>query len=117
MNKINKHIFTRLASLLCALALSAVIISCNGLVSADEIQTQNTKAQLFVTFGGTSRSATIRPSDVTENDISKIVLTAKKTDAAEEKTLATWQSSETATAASVMKADTSLEVEPGEYTF
>jgi hypothetical protein len=115
--------------LLGSFAIAAALVSCGDIATGDETQnlseTQG-KARVIVNIESGLRSATLLPSDLTENDIAKAVLRAKKVEDDPKRTVDpseefdvehTWTSSESGNAISQMKAATDIIVDIATYDF
>ena len=125
MRKLTKKIFALLGSF----ALAAALVSCGDIATGDETQnlseTQG-KARVIVNIERGLRSATLLPSDLTEDDITRVELSAKKVEDDPKRTVDpseefdvehTWTSSESQTAISQMKAATDIIVDIATYDF
>ena len=124
MRKLTKKIFALLGSF----ALAAALISCGDIATGDETQnlseTQG-KARVIVNIESGLRSATLLPSDLTEDDIKEVILRAKKVEDDPKRAVdpsagfdvyRVWTSS-SQTAISKMKADMDILVEVATYDF
>ena len=125
MRKLTKKIFALLGSF----ALAAALISCGDIATGDETQnlseTQG-KARVIVNIESGLRSATLLPSDLTEDKITEVVLRAKKVED-DPKRIAEpsdgfdvyrdWKSSESKNAILQMKAATDIIVDIATYDF
>ena len=125
MRKLTKKIFALLGSF----ALAAALVSCGDIATGDETQnlseTQG-KARVIVNIESGLRSATLLPSDLTEDKITEVVLRAKKVEDDPKRTAdpsdgfdvyRVWTSSESQTAISQMKAATDIIVDIATYDF
>ena len=125
MRKLTKKIFALLGSF----ALAAALISCGDIATGDETQnlseTQG-KVRVIVNIESGLRSATLLPSDLTEDKITEVVLRAKKVEDDPKRTAdpsdgfdvyRVWTSSESQTAISQMKAATDIIVDIATYDF
>ncbi|MDY6396366.1 MAG: leucine-rich repeat domain-containing protein [Treponema sp.] len=124
MRKLTKKIFALLGSF----ALAAALVSCGDIATGDETQNlseTNGKARVIVNIESGLRSATLLPSDLTEDDITEVRLSAKKVDdgkrevdPSEEFDLKReWKSTESKNAISQMKAATDIIVDIATYDF